>query len=196
MDIERRLLERANEMDTRQRVYPAEFRADEDGARIAGHIAVFNSLSEDLGGFREIIRPGAFAKTLQEADIRALFNHDSNFVLGRNKSGTLTVSEDERGLYIEVDVPDTAWARDLLVSMRRGDIDQGSFAFRTVKDDWKERDGQLIRELAEVRLYDVSVVTYPAYPATSAYVRSDEDEPRTPHSLEIERKRLSLKLKE
>jgi len=152
-----------------------EVRAAEEGRsrKLVGYAAVFDQISEDLGGFREVIRRGAFRKTLQEADVRALWNHDENFVLGRTKSGTLRLEEDERGLKIEIDPPDTQWARDLLVSIERGDVDQMSFAFVPVKDNWTEgRDGKPLRELLEVRLFDVSPVTWPAYPQTSIQVRS------------------------
>lgn len=146
----------------------------EDGepARIVGHAAVFNQWSQDLGGFRERIAPGAFTRTLGEADVRALWNHDPNYVLGRNRAETLALREDDEGLAFEVLPPETVWANDLLVSMRRGDVDQMSFGFRTVRDNWlQDSDGNISRELLEVELFDVSVVTFPAYPQTSAQVR-------------------------
>jgi len=162
--------------DLERRTFPvAELRvAGEEGQpRIVGHAAVFDSPSEPLGFGREIVRRGAFAKTLQEADIRALVNHDPNYVLGRNRSGTLTLTEDERGLAVDVQPPDTTWARDLLESIRRGDINQMSFGFWVVKDRWETEDGgEQIRELLEVELFDVSVVTYPAYPQTAVAVRA------------------------
>lgn len=157
-----------------ERVFPLELRLSDDKKKIRGYAAVFNQWSEDLGGFREKIRQGAFAKTIKEADVRALFNHDPNYVLGRNKAGTLSLSEDDKGLAIEVDPPDTQWARDLLVSIDRGDINQMSFGFSTIKDEWAGKDGDTTRELVEVKLYDVSPVTYPAYPQTSVGVRSVE----------------------
>ncbi|MFA5376878.1 MAG: HK97 family phage prohead protease [Dehalococcoidia bacterium] len=149
----------------------------EDGEKpkIRGYASVFNQESEDLGGFREIVRPGAFKKTIQESDIRALFNHDANYVLGRKKTGTLVLEEDERGLKIVIDPPETTWAKDLLTSIRRGDIDQMSFGFKTVKDEWEKRDSQTFRYLVEAKLFDISPVTFPAYPQTSVAVRSQLD---------------------
>lgn len=154
-----------------------EFRVDSenDKPKMYGHAAMFDSLSEDLGGFRERIAPGAFAKSLESDDIRALFNHDSNIVLGRNKAGTLRLKEDKNGLAIEIDPPDTQAARDLMVSMQRGDINQMSFGFRTIADKWDKLDGEWVRTLLEVDLFDVSPVTYPAYSATDIAVRSMQE---------------------
>jgi len=150
-----------------------EVRSEDDKPKIKGHAAVFDRLSEDLGGFREKIASGAFAKTIKKSDIRALFNHDPNYVLGRNKAGTLILEEDEKGLAIEVDPPDTSYAKDLMVSINRGDITQMSFAFKTIKDSWENQDKkESIRTLEEVDLFDVSPVTYPAYPQTDVKVRS------------------------
>lgn len=146
---------------------------DGQGPLIAGHAAVFNQPSEDFGGWREQIAPGAFKRTLRNADVRALFNHDANYVLGRNRAGTLSLAEDLQGLAIQVQPPATSWASDLMVSMERGDISQMSFGFRTVKDAWSaDEQGVQVRTLQEVELFDVSVVTYPAYPQTDAAVRS------------------------
>lgn len=165
-DVERRVLV-VEDLRVEQR--------DGEAARIVGHAAVFNSLSEDLGGFREMIAPGAFAEAVGRDDVRALFNHDSNIVLGRTKAGTLKLSEDERGLLSEIFLPDTTQARDLAVSMKRGDVTQMSFAFSVRKEDqdWKRNgDGPWERTIRKVaRLYDVSPVTYPAYPQTDAAVR-------------------------
>lgn len=159
-----------------RRIYPlTELRiaVDNEPPIIRGYAAVFNELSEDLGGFYERIKPGAFKKTLKEADIRALWNHDPNYVLGRNKSGTLRLAEDERGLAIEIDPPvEARWAQDLIVSMKRGDVDQMSFGFRTVRDEWVTAGEQIIRTLLEVELFDVSPVTFAAYLQTSVQVRA------------------------
>lgn len=163
-------------MEKETRSYQVEFRARDDG-KIVGYASVFNQWSEDLGGFREKVKQGAFAKTIKEADIRALFNHDSNYVLGRNKAGTLQLEEDAKGLLVTIDPPDTQWARDLSTSIKRGDIDQMSFGFRTIRDEWNDKDrNQITRELVEVELFDVSPVTYPAYPQTSVAVRAKVEE--------------------
>lgn len=149
---------------------------DDGKARLVGHAAVFNSLSEDLGGFREQILPGAFAEAISGDDVRALFNHDPNFVLGRNRSKTLTLAEDARGLLIEIVLPETQTVRDLVVApIERGDVSQMSFAFsvRPGGQDWaKDDEGRVVRTLKRVRLYDVSPVVYPAYPETDVAVRS------------------------
>jgi HK97 family phage prohead protease len=152
------------------RYIPAEMRVDAEG-RIEGYAAVFGKWSEVLGFFKERIRNGAFSKTLEEADVRALFNHDPNYVLGRNKSGTLELSEDDHGLQFRVDPPDAGWANDLQASVKRGDIDQASFGFQAVRDEWDHNKDPMERELIEVKLMDVSVVTYPAYPQTSVSAR-------------------------
>ena len=144
-------------------------------SKIVGHAAMFNTLSSDLGGFRERIDPGAFADTIASDDIRALINHDSNLVLGRNTAKTLNLVEDVRGLSIEIDVPDTSFARDLVVSIERGDVSQMSFAFSVTREEDESFDfigDDVIRTLHKVRLFDVSPVTYPAYPDTNVGVRS------------------------
>jgi len=139
---------------------------------IKGYAAVFNKLSEDLGGFREMVSPGAFKNTVAKDDIRALFNHDPNYVLGRTINDTLRMVEDDKGLAIEIDPPDTQWARDLMISIGRKDITQMSFGFRTLKDEWNNSDlKNIIRKLVEAQLFDVSPVTFPAYPQTSVKVR-------------------------
>ena len=167
--------------DIERRILCKEVRVDTTGdtPTIRGYAAVFNTLSEDLGGFREQISTGAFADAMGSSDVRALINHDPNLVLGRNTSGTLKMREDITGLYAEITPPDTQAARDLVELMKRGDVSQMSFAFTVGKEDqaWtRDGSGPWLRTIKRVnRLYDVSVVTYPAYPATSAAVRALED---------------------
>ncbi|MFA5706430.1 MAG: HK97 family phage prohead protease [Candidatus Neomarinimicrobiota bacterium] len=200
-----------NEIERRN--YPVtELRAitDEKGLRhITGYAAVFNSLSEDLGDYREKIDPGAFSETIRNDDIRALKNHNADYVLGRNKSGTLTLGEDQRGLKIDIIPPDAQWARDYMESIDRGDVDQMSFGFRTLEHRWEGEYPEEIRTLMKVRLFDVSPVTFPAYPDTEVGLRSLEEyrkSQKTPQKegeeaddyligLNIRRKRLVLKEK-
>jgi HK97 family phage prohead protease len=157
----------------------SELRATKDGdtPKIVGHAAVFNKWSEDLGGFREQIKPGAFKKVIKESDTRMLWNHDSNYVLGRVSAGTLTLKEDKDGLSVDNTPPDTQWARDLMVSIDRGDVNQMSFGFRVEKDEWfEDKDGNITRTILEMReLPDVSPVTFPAYPQTDLALRSLEN---------------------
>jgi HK97 family phage prohead protease len=141
---------------------------------ITGYAALFDSRSEDLGGFVEEIDRGAFADALKRSDldVRFLINHDSNLVLARTKSGTLELSEDERGLRIYARIAPYSYAEDLRIAIERGDVDQMSFAFTTEQDSWsKTEDGENLRRVSRVKdLFDVSVVTYPAYPETKTEV--------------------------
>lgn len=160
----------------------AEMRVEEgsEGPKITGYAAVFNRKSQDLGGFQEVIRPGAFRKAIQKADIRALFNHDPNYVLGRLQSGTLTLEENTKGLKYEVTPPDSQLIRDMVIEpIKRGDIDGCSFSFMVSGDGekWQEQsDGLMLREVLEISdMRDVGPVTYPAYLNTSVNVRSAQD---------------------
>lgn len=158
---------------------PLELRAVGDapnGVRFTGYAAKFGKSSQDLGGFIEVIEPGAFSKTIGEADIRLLVNHDPSLVLARRRgdaADTLALAEDGVGLVVTADWPAITYASDLAVSISRGDVSQMSFAFRTVRDDWEVLpDGSYLRHLREVALRDVSIVTYPAYLDTTAALRS------------------------
>ena len=170
--------------------------AEYEGNTIRGYAAVYNSDSEWMGGFYEQIEAGAFDSVL-ENDVRAYFNHDENLLLGRVSSGTLRISTDKRGLFYEVDLPNTTYANDLVELMKRGDVNQSSFAFLIEKDRWEQRDGITYRIIEKVsRLLDVSPVAQPAYPdATSELKTRDletKDEPvvdaapeaNTPESVE------------
>lgn len=161
-------------MNREERTVTVQLRATQgtDGKRprITGYAALFD-VPADLGPFIEVVKRGAFAKAIQDDDVRALFNHNPNFVLGRNRAGTLRMSEDDKGLAVEIDPPDAQWARDLIISMRRGDVDQMSFAFIAKQTDKSTQNGKTLRTLLSVRLLDTSVVTYPAYTQTSAAVR-------------------------
>ena len=144
-----------------------------DGMSFSGYAAVFNSDSEPLP-FIERIAPGAFAKSLKSRNnIRMYMNHDSSMLLGTTRSKTVRLAEDTKGLFVDADLPDTSVGRDLSVLMQRGDVDSMSFGFTVPQggDRWSD-DGSR-RELRQIRLFEVSVVTgFPAYAATSASVRS------------------------
>lgn len=138
--------------------------------KLVGHAALFNT-EANLGPFTEVIEPGAFRKSIGTDDVRALFNHDPNYVLGRNTAGTLRLSEDSKGLAIEIDPPETGWARDLQVSIKRGDISQMSFGFFAKGQRTERRSGVLYRFVTEAQLLDVSPATYPAYKQTDIALR-------------------------
>lgn len=150
----------------------ADVRVELDHDRtIRGTAIVFDALSQDLGGFREIIKPEAIDRTLREGlDVRALVDHDTGKVLGRTKSGTLLLRKTRRGLEVSIDAPNTSYARDLLESVERGDISGMSFGFRTLTDDWRMEDGETIREVTDMIVSEVSVVAFPAYTQTDASV--------------------------
>lgn len=171
---------------TRSVAIPVEYRAadpavDPDGVAftLRGHAAVFDRLSEDLGGFRERIKRGAFRKSLDEhQDVRALWDHNTQLVLARTKNNTLELTEDVKGLRVYAQVADTSYARDLGVLLKRGDIDQMSFGFQVGEDNWivkRNDDGEtedVVREIVSVRrIFDVSPVAIPAYPQTDAAAR-------------------------
>jgi len=158
------------------RSFTGELRQEGDGMTFSGYAAVFNSPSQPLP-FIERIAPGAFSKTLRDRkrDVRLFVNHDSNLVLASRNSGTLRLSEDQRGLRVEADLPNTTAGRDIAELMRTGVVDKMSFGFQVDKrgDQWNE-DGTE-RVLTSVRLFETSIVTgFPAYESTMATVRSLE----------------------
>ena len=126
-------------------------------------------------GAVERIMPGAFDRAIQEGDdVRGLFNHDPNLVLGRTKSGTMRLRTDGDGLRYEIDLADTSIARDVATHLERGGVTGSSFGFNVTSEEWRKEDGVQIREIHGVRLFDVSPVTYPAYEGTSSAVRDAE----------------------
>lgn len=147
---------------------------DVDQRDIGGYAAVFNSPTVICGYFQERVAPGAFANAIKNCDVRALFNHDANFVIGRNKSKTLVLTEDDRGLLWRASPPATSWARDLAVSIDRGDISGCSFSFVPTVEEWDYSGEMAMRTVVECDLYDVSAVTYPAYDDTSVSLRARE----------------------
>ncbi len=157
---------------------PCELRAasDDGSATIVGYGAVFNERSALLfGSFYEEIMPGAFDAVLND-DVRALFNHDRNFVLGRTRSGTLNLSLDSRGLAYVITPPDTQMVRDLVLTpLSRGDVTGSSFAFRVADDgdEWRKEGDFVVRTIHKIAaLSDISPVTYPAYEGAGSAKRS------------------------
>ena len=154
-----------------------ETRESEEGIFIEGYFSVFNSTYELWPGATESVAPGAFENTLG-GDIRALIDHETRLVLGRNKSGTLELREDSHGLWGRVKInPNDQDAVNLYERVKRGDVDQCSFGFDIVKEDTEVRDdGSVHWTIREVKLYEVSVVTFPAYTETSVSARKRDFE--------------------
>jgi HK97 family phage prohead protease len=155
-------------MDTERRAW-LECRVEAaDNKRMVGYAIVFNSLSVDLGGFREIIAPEAVDRTINEGmDVRALVDHDTSKVIGRTRAGTLELRKDARGMRVTIE-PDLeiSYARDIMRAVARGDVSGMSFGFRVVGDDWNYDGKMPIRTVTDMTVSEVSVVTFPAYERT------------------------------
>jgi HK97 family phage prohead protease len=161
----------SKEPEVRTNSVDFEVRSEGDGMTFTGYASVFNSPSEDLGGFVEYVAPGAFKRSLQSRnEVKLLWNHDSGEPLASLRGGTMQLLEDERGLKVTAQLPNTTRGRDIAELLRTKVIDSMSFGFNVIKDSWS-RDGQT-RTLESVRLFEVSVVSFPAYEATVAQVRS------------------------
>lgn len=158
-----------NNMNMEKRIFNIESRVETDDEQkdiVVGHASLYNSRSENLGGFYEYIKEGAFTNELiEKSDVRALINHDPNLILARNTSGTLKLTPDNKGLRYEFEIPNTSYGKDLAENLRNGNITQSSFAFTVGADEWDtDAEGRDIRTITKIdRLYDISSVTYPAY---------------------------------
>lgn len=161
--------------DTEKRIaQQIELRADDTGAKtLAGYAAKFNTPTGIADYFIEQIAPGAFSETIK-GDVRCLFNHQSDNVLGRTTSGTLRLWEDDVGLRFEVDLPDTTLGKDVGTLVERRDVNGMSFGFRAVKQTWDDTTEPPSRTLEKVEISEISIVTFPAYPDTSVGLRSLE----------------------
>jgi HK97 family phage prohead protease len=147
----------------------------DDGTHtVSGYAIVYNSQSVDLGGFVETVATGALTRSLTDnPDVLCLRDHKQELLLGRTTSGTLTLTDDATGLRFSCSLPATSAGNDLAESLRRGDIDSCSFGFFTVKDSWLVNDnGDASRTLLDVDLFEISIVSFPAYEATSASIRT------------------------
>lgn len=146
---------------------------------VGGYVTKFNTMSENLGWFREVretIAPGAFKQSIKEDDIRAFWNHNSDIILGRSTNDTLTLREDDVGLQFDLDLPDTQAGRDAFTSIERGDVTGMSFGFfvREEKTDYGEKENDPItRTLLDIQLFEVSPVIFPAYPDSEAEARDE-----------------------
>lgn len=174
-----------------------EFSTREDNGTpvIEGYFAVFNSIYEIAPGMTESVAPGAFSKTLA-GDIRALTNHDTTLVLGRTKAHTLELREDEHGLWGKISInPKDADAMNLYERVKRGDVDQCSFGFEIVAEETDFRDdGSVHWTIQEVRLYEVSCCTFPAYQETNIAARSAERDTMQKRELEAWKNKIEGRL--
>lgn len=146
--------------------------ASDNGRKIRGYAVRFGSRSEDLGGFYEYIAPEAVDRTLNEGlDVRALVDHDSGKVIGRTRAGTLALRKDSKGLAITIE-PDEeiSYAKDIMRAVARGDVSGMSFAFRTIGDEWNYDGTVPVRTVTDMRISEVSIVTFPAYKQTDVSV--------------------------
>jgi HK97 family phage prohead protease len=159
-----------------RRAVPFEVRASEDGKpKLRGLAVVFNSETVIGGEFREVVRPGALTKTIAERDIKMLWNHDTNFPMGSTRAGTLSLYESARGLEVDNDPPSLGMNAGFLESIERGDVSQMSFGFEVIKENVVRAEGEmLLREILEVKLWEVSPVTFPAYTDTEIGTRAAE----------------------
>lgn len=153
---------------------------DDEGKMIVeGYAARFNVPSEPMGwdgSIREYIAPGAFRDSISQDDQYIHWNHNTDIVLGSTKSGTLTLSEDNNGLKMRAELPDTSWGKDTYELVKRGDVSQMSFGFQARKQEWDETDAKNIkRTLVDVRLFEVSIVPYPAYTQTNVEARTIDE---------------------
>lgn len=148
-------------------------RADGEDLYIEGYFSVFNSEYKVWEDWTEVVRKGAFAETIRKDDIRALINHDTTLVLGRNTAGTLELQEDEHGLFGRVKVnPNDQDAMNVYARVQRGDVTQCSFGFDVLDNDTEVKDGVNYTYLTRVKLWEVSVCTFPAYQETEVQARN------------------------
>jgi len=146
--------------------------ASDNGKKIRGYAIRFMAKSEDLGGFVEYIAPSAVDRTISEGlDVRALVDHDSGKVLGRTRAGTLALRKDSKGLAITIE-PDEeiSYAKDIMRAVARGDVSGMSFGFRTLEDEWNYDGKTPVRTVTDMRISEVSIVTFPAYKQTDVTV--------------------------
>ena len=174
---------------------PAEIRADADGIRVEGYAAVFGQEADIAGMFREVIERGAFKDAIGRDDVVFLINHEG-LPLARTRSGTLKLYEDEKGLRIETMLdPEDPDVKSIAGKMKRGDLDKMSFAFRADVQEWDESSEIPLRTIKQASLYDVSVVTTPAYEGTEIGLRSLEAHRKEARQQNFSAARVRLRMK-
>jgi len=183
-----------NKRDFRTKFNVTRQAEDPEELIIEGYFALYEQETELFEGVYEIITKGAFANTLNN-DVRALWNHNTQYVLGRNKSGTLEIREDDKGLFGVVRLPKTQYAKDLHELIDRGDVDQCSFGFNILDEELEELASGAYRwRLKEVDLHEISVVTFPAYENTSVQARAKQVEQLEKRKLETKKLALQKRL--
>lgn len=153
-----------------------ETREDGDKRYLSGYANKWEKLSENLGGFQEKFQKGAFSKSLMKRKVMAFWNHNDDIVLGNTESKTLTISEDDRGLKFELELPDTQAARDARILIKRGDVTGMSFAFRATVDEWDESGKVVVRTVKEADLFEISPTPLPAYNSSTVKARSEAND--------------------
>lgn len=175
---------------------PAEIRADDDAVRVSGHAAVFNQEADIAGLFREVIAPGAFAQAIGRDDVVFLVNHEG-LPLARTRSGTLNLTEDDIGLRMdsELDAEDPD-VRGIIPKMQRGDLDKMSFSFMPTRQEWDDSGDIPLRTIQEATLFDVSIVTNPAYEGTDIGLRHLQEHRKRvrEHNFHAARQRVRMKM--
>lgn len=162
------------EREVRSLVLPVETRSAGEQMTVAGYAAIFGDVTVVADLFEETIQRGAFTRSVRADDVRAFFGHDSRSVLGRKQAGTLRLAEDAKGLAVEIDLPDTTLGRDVRTLIERGDISGMSFGFQCVAEEWDFSRPMARRTITDLDLYEVSIVSVPAYAGTSIALRSLE----------------------
>lgn len=167
-----------------------------DERTIEGYFALYESETELWAGSYEIISKGAFENTIQKNDIRALWNHNTQYVLGRNKNGSLELKADDKGLFATIKLPNTQYAEDLYSLVKRGDIDQASFGFNILDEELEElADGGYRWRIKDIDLHEISVVTFPAYENTSVQAREKQVKEIETRKLQQKKSELQKRLK-
>jgi HK97 family phage prohead protease len=172
---------------------PAEVASSETGVRVSGYAAVFNQETSIGGYWREVIAPGAFTRAIGQDDVVLLINHEG-LPLARTRSGTLSLSEDDHGLKVETTLdPDDPDVATIVPKMKRGDLDKMSFSFRATVQEWDESQSPPLRTIREVELYDVAIVTTPAYDGTEIALRSRDEARQRSHNHSAAATRIRMK---